>query len=71
MQVRQDATLSEAEREQRAEGFAARGVKLLRQAIAKGFAEVKQYKEDEDLDPLRQREDSQELLGLLEESRAK
>ena len=41
-------------------------MKLLREAVAKGFKDAKQMKQDRDLDPLRDREDFQKLLEELE-----
>jgi serine/threonine protein kinase len=49
--------------------YAQRAVALLRQAIKRGFMDVAQMKKDSDLDPLRQREDFQELMAELEKSK--
>ena len=62
-QVRQDSTLTEAEREELGERYANQAVELLRQAVAKGFNDVAHIKQDEDFDSLRQRADFQKLLG--------
>ncbi|HXG09866.1 MAG TPA: hypothetical protein VNK04_08770 [Gemmataceae bacterium] len=43
-------------------------MKLLRDAVAKGFKDAAHMKKDRDLDPLRQREDFQELLRELTRS---
>ena len=41
-------------------------MKMLREAVSKGFKNVAHMKRDTDLDPLRQREDFQKLLAVLE-----
>jgi hypothetical protein len=41
-------------------------VKLLREAVSKGFKNVVHMKKDPDLDPLRQREDFKKLVAELE-----
>jgi serine/threonine protein kinase len=41
-------------------------MKLLREAVSKGFKEVAHMKKDTDLDPLRQREDFKKLVAELE-----
>jgi hypothetical protein len=42
-------------------------MKLLREAVAKGFKDAAHMKQDSDLAPLRQRPDFQKLLKELEE----
>ncbi len=62
--------MSQAEREQLAEKYAARAVALLRQAVDAGFKDVAHMahmKQNRGLDPLRQREDFKNLLSDLEE----
>ena len=49
------------------EKHAARAVELLRQAVGKGFKDVKHMKTDRDLDALRQRDDFRRLVRELEE----
>jgi hypothetical protein len=41
-------------------------VKLLRDAVSKGYKDVAHVKKDADLDPLRQRDDFQKLVAELE-----
>ncbi len=41
-------------------------MKMLREAVSKGYKDVAQMKKDTDLDPLRQREDFQKLVAELE-----
>ncbi len=48
---------------------ALRAIELLRQAIAKGFKNIAQMKQDEDLDSLRERDDFKRLLAGLEKDR--
>jgi hypothetical protein len=42
-------------------------MKLLRDAVSKGYKDVAHVKKDTDLDPLRQRDDFRELVAELEE----
>jgi serine/threonine-protein kinase len=49
-----------------AERYAGRAVSVLREAVAKGYANIEHMKQDTDLNPLRQREDFQKLLRELE-----
>jgi hypothetical protein len=42
-------------------------VKLLRDAVSKGYKDVARVKKDTDLDPLRQRDDFRKLVTELEE----
>jgi tetratricopeptide (TPR) repeat protein len=61
-----DAKLPPSRRQELAEGYAARAVALLRQAVQKGYNNVPHLKKDPDLDALRQRPDFRELLADLE-----
>ena len=65
-----DQTLAESQRRQTAAGYADRAMDLLRQAIAKGYKDVKHLTTDKEFDPLRQRDDFKQLLAELE-SKAK
>jgi tetratricopeptide (TPR) repeat protein len=47
------------------EGYAARAVELLRQAVAKGYADADHMAKDTDLDPIRGRDDFKKLLDGL------
>ncbi|HEV3237117.1 MAG TPA: serine/threonine-protein kinase, partial [Gemmataceae bacterium] len=64
--VRQDAQLAKAEQDQRAEECAARAVELLKKAKAAGFfkaaARIEAMRKDKDLEPIRERQDFQELF---------
>ena len=64
--ARQDATLPEAEREERAERYAGCAVDLLRLSVARGFDDLEHMRKDEDLDALHQRGDFEALLEQLE-----
>jgi hypothetical protein len=44
-----------------------RSLELLRQAMAKGYSNLAEFKTDKDLDPLRPREDFQKLVQELEQ----
>jgi serine/threonine-protein kinase len=55
-----------ADKPETKERYAARAVELLRQAVAKGFKDAAQVKQDNDLDALRQRDDFNKLLADLE-----
>ena len=44
-------------------------MKLLRDAVNKGFKDVPHVKQDTELDPLRQREDFQKLVAEVEGKR--
>jgi serine/threonine-protein kinase len=48
------------------EQYAARAVELLRKAVARGFKDAAQLKQDTDLDALRQRDDFKKLVADLE-----
>jgi eukaryotic-like serine/threonine-protein kinase len=54
------------ERQQAAQFYNDRAMKLLRAAVSKGFKNVAHLKKDTDLDPLRQRDDFQKLVAELE-----
>src|SRR5262249_37890126 len=60
-------SLPEAERNTRAQSYAARALALLRQAVAHGYRDVAQLKPDKDLGALRPRSDFQQLVRELEE----
>jgi hypothetical protein len=61
-----DTQLPEAKRRELAEKHATRAVELLREAIAKGYEDASDLKQNQDLDPLRQRDDFKKLLAELE-----
>jgi hypothetical protein len=61
--LERDTALSEAERKERAEAYAARAMATLRQAVQNGFKDAAHMKKDPDLDPLRPRADFQKLLA--------
>jgi serine/threonine protein kinase/tetratricopeptide (TPR) repeat protein len=56
-----------AERQKRADEYAARAVDVLREAVAKGFGNVPLMQTDHDLDSLRSRDDFKKLLAELEQ----
>jgi hypothetical protein len=49
--------------------YAERAVALLRQAVAKGYSNVHEMKNDDDLKPLRPRDDFQKLLRDMQKER--
>jgi tetratricopeptide (TPR) repeat protein len=61
-----DDKLDETERKMLVQRYGERALKLLRQAVQKGFKDVQQLKTDPDLAPLRAREDFQQLVAELE-----
>jgi serine/threonine protein kinase/tetratricopeptide (TPR) repeat protein len=61
-----DAKTPSTDATQPAEGYAARAVELLRQAVAKGYKDAAHMTKDRDLDALRGREDFKKLLTGLE-----
>jgi serine/threonine protein kinase/tetratricopeptide (TPR) repeat protein len=63
----QDPQLSETQRKQVAQTYADRALATLRQAVQNGYKDVPHLKKDQDLDPLRDREDFKKLLAELEE----
>src|SRR5262249_48604104 len=64
-QAAKDEKLSPGERLAMVEARACRAVRLLREAIAKGFADPKELLESPTFQPLRARPDFQELLRTL------
>jgi len=52
--------------EEAAQFYSNTAMKLLRDAVSKGYNEVAHMKKDTDLDPLRQRYDFQKLVAELE-----
>jgi hypothetical protein len=60
-----DTKLPDAKRRERARRYGDRAVELLREAVAKGYTDVKTTREDKDLDALRQRDDFQKLLAEM------
>jgi tetratricopeptide (TPR) repeat protein len=61
-----DTNLSPADRLRLKARYADRAMELLRQAVAKGYRRPRMMKEDRDFNPLRARQDFQELLADLE-----
>jgi hypothetical protein len=59
--------LDDKQREEAVQFYGDAAMKLLREAVSKGFKDVLHMKKDTDLDPLRQREDFQKLVAGLEE----
>jgi hypothetical protein len=53
-----------------AEEYAVRALELLRQAVAKGYKDFDHLKKDDDLKPLREREDFKKLVIDLEKATA-
>jgi len=64
--VASDARLDDEQRKEVAELYSDAAMKLLRDAVSKGYRGVAHMKKDTDLDPLRQREDFQKLVTELE-----
>jgi tetratricopeptide (TPR) repeat protein len=62
----QDTKLSEARRKEQAKAYADQALAVLRQAIARGYNDIDHLKKDQDLDPLRQREDFKKLRTELD-----
>jgi hypothetical protein len=58
--------LDDRQRKEAAQFYGDAAIKLLRDAVGKGYKDVKQIKQDTDLDPLRQRQDFQKLVAELE-----
>jgi hypothetical protein len=58
--------LDDKQREEAAQFYGDAAMKLLRQAVSKGYRNVPHMKKDTDLDPLRQQEDFQKLIAELE-----
>ena len=59
------AGLSAERRAEQSRLFSERAIAALRLAVAKGFSEIRHVKEDEDLRPLRDRKDFQELVAEM------
>jgi hypothetical protein len=53
-------------REAAAQFYSDAAMKALREAVSKGYKDVRLMKKDADLNPLRQREDFQKLVAELE-----
>jgi hypothetical protein len=53
-------------RREAAQFYGDQAMKLLREAVSKGYKDVAHAKKDTDLDPLRPREDFQNLMAELE-----
>jgi serine/threonine protein kinase len=64
--VTKHAKLDEKRRQAAAQFYADAALKLLREAVSKGFQDVVHMKQDTDLDPLRPREDFRKLVAELE-----
>jgi serine/threonine protein kinase/tetratricopeptide (TPR) repeat protein len=62
----QDRTLGEDKRGELVQGYGRRAVILLRDAIARGYKDLKKLKKDDDFTALRMRADFQKLLTELE-----
>jgi hypothetical protein len=68
--VEKDEQLAAELRQEQARFYAGQGMTMLQHAVAKGYKDASQLKQDKDLDPLRKRDDFQQLLAGLE-ARAK
>jgi hypothetical protein len=64
--VEKHAKLDAAKRKEMAQFYGDEAMKLLREAVKRGFKDAAHMKEDSDLDPLRSRKDFQTLLAELE-----
>jgi hypothetical protein len=62
-----DETLSSEKRQELARGYADRAVPRLREAIQRGYEDLKYLNTNEHLDILRQRDDFKKLLKELDE----
>jgi hypothetical protein len=58
--------LDEKQRKEAAQFYSDAAMKLLHEAVSKGYKNVALMRKDIDLDPLRQREDFQKLVAELE-----
>jgi len=58
--------LDATQRKEAAQFYGDAAMKLLRDAVSKGYKDVAHMKKDTDLDPLRQRDDFQKLVAELE-----
>ena len=61
--------LDDQQRKESAQFYTDAAMKLLRDAVSKGYKDVAHMKQDTDLDALRQREDFQKLIAELEAKR--
>jgi hypothetical protein len=59
--------LDPTQRKEAAEFYGDAAMKLLREAVGKGYKDVAHVKKDTDLDPLRRRDDFRKLVTELEE----
>jgi serine/threonine protein kinase len=64
--VAQHDKLDDKQRKEAARFYGDAAMKLLREAVSKGYSDVVHMKKDTDLDPLREREDFQKLVAELE-----
>jgi hypothetical protein len=64
--VEADPETDAQRRQEQACSYADQALAMLRTAVAKGFQDAAQLKQDPDLDPLRKREDFRKLLADLE-----
>lgn len=64
--VAADGKLDDARRKAAEKIYGDEGMKMLREAVKRGFSDVKRLKEDANLVPLRQREDFKKLVAELE-----
>jgi tetratricopeptide (TPR) repeat protein len=64
--VDKDTKLAAAQRKELAESYAERSLKLLRQAVERGFTDAARMQKDPRLEPLRERPDYRKLLAELE-----
>jgi eukaryotic-like serine/threonine-protein kinase len=64
--VEKDDKLDASKRRAETEFYAGEAMKMLRDAVGKGYEDVAHMKKDTDLAPLRQREDFQKLVAELE-----
>jgi hypothetical protein len=67
--VEKDDTLDAAERQAEIEFYADQAMSLLREAVAKGYKNFSQLKTDKNLDPLREREDFQQVVAKRGEAK--
>ena len=58
--------LDATQRKESAQFYTDAALKLLRDAVSRGYKDVVHVKKDTDLDPLRQRDDFQKLVAELE-----
>ena len=61
--------LDDNQRKEAAQFYGDAAMKLLRDAVSKGYKDAPHMKKDTDLDPLRQREDFEKLIAELEGNR--